>query len=93
MHFLVLRDGTGFLQCILQGQVAQTYDALTLTLESSVELRGTLKEVPEGKEAPGGHELVVDWWHCIGKAPGGDDAITNLVTEVRDLTRDGSVKR
>ncbi|KDN38392.1 asparaginyl-tRNA synthetase [Tilletiaria anomala UBC 951] len=81
MHFIVLRDGTGFLQCILQGQVAQTYDALTLTLESSVELRGTLKKVPEGKEAPGGHELVVDWWECLGKAPGGDEAISNLIAE------------
>ena len=84
MTFVVLRDGTGFLQCILQGTVAQTYDALTLTLESSVELRGTLKVLPEGKEAPGGHELSVDWWQCVGKAPGGDDAITNLVTEDAD---------
>lgn len=84
LTFIVLRDGTGYLQCILQGKCAQTYDALTLTLESSVELRGTLKPVPEGKEAPGGHELIVDWWRCIGKAPGGDDAVTNLIAEDAD---------
>ncbi len=84
LTFIVLRDGTGFLQCVLSGKTAQTYDALTLTLESSVELRGTLKAVPEGKEAPGGHELSVDWWQCVGKAPGGDEAISNLVTEDAD---------
>lgn len=62
---------------------AQTYDALTLTLESSVELVGTLKEVPDGKTAPGGHELVVDYWKVLGVAPGADDAFTNKLNEVR----------
>jgi aspartyl/asparaginyl-tRNA synthetase len=53
-----------------------------LTHESSVELIGTLQEVPEGKTAPGGHELSVDYWRVIGAAPGGDEAFTNRVTEV-----------
>ena len=43
---------------------------------------GTLKEVPEGKTAPGGHELVVDYWKVIGSAPGADDAFTNRLNEV-----------
>lgn len=64
---------------------AQTYDALTLTLESTVELVGTLQAVPEGKTAPGGHELVVDFWRVVGSAPGGDDAFTNRLNEVRGL--------
>ncbi|ETW74813.1 hypothetical protein HETIRDRAFT_157725 [Heterobasidion irregulare TC 32-1] len=82
--FVVLRDGTGYLQAVLSGQVAQTYDALTLTLESTVELVGTLQEVPEGKKAPGGHELSVDFWRVLGAAPGGDDAFTNRLNEKSD---------
>jgi asparaginyl-tRNA synthetase len=61
---------------------AKTYDALTLTIESTVELVGTLKAVPEGKTAPGGHELSVDYWRVVGAAPGGDDAFTNRFNEV-----------
>ena len=61
---------------------AQTYDALTLTLESSVELYGTLQVVPEGKTAPGGHELIVDYWRVLGAAPGADDAFSNRLNEV-----------
>ena len=80
--FIVLRDGTGYLQCVLSGQVAQTYDALTLTLESTIEVVGTLKVVPEGQTAPGGHELVVDYWRVLGAAPGGDEAFTNRLNEV-----------
>ncbi|KZT61166.1 asparaginyl-tRNA synthetase [Calocera cornea HHB12733] len=84
MTFIVLRDGTGFLQCILAGKCAQTYDALMLTTESTVELVGTVQAVPEGKTAPGGHELIVDYWHTLGAAPGGDDAFTNKFNEHSD---------
>ncbi|KAI0684836.1 asparaginyl-tRNA synthetase [Cytidiella melzeri] len=82
--FIVLRDGTGYLQCVLTGRVAQTYDALTLTLESSVELYGTLQAVPEGKSAPGGHELIVDYWKVLGAAPGAEDAFSNRLNEKSD---------
>ena len=61
---------------------AQIYEALTLTCESTVELVGTLQEVPQGKTAPGGHELSVDYWRVVGAAPGGDDAFSNRVNEV-----------
>ncbi|CDO72589.1 hypothetical protein BN946_scf184985.g8 [Trametes cinnabarina] len=82
--FVVLRDGTGYLQCVLSGKVAQTYDALTLTLESTIEVVGTLQTVPEGKTAPSGHELVVDYWRVLGSAPGGEDAFTNRLNEKSD---------
>ncbi len=102
--FVVLRDGTGYLQAVLSGTPvriyratflvhsgylcscvaqAQTYEALTLTLESTVELIGILQPTPEGKTAPGGHELTVDFWRTLGAAPGGDDAFTNRLNDVR----------
>ncbi|XP_026488564.2 asparagine--tRNA ligase, cytoplasmic [Vanessa tameamea] len=78
LAFLTLRDGTGYMQCVLHGNLCQTYNALVLSTESSVILYGKLEVVPEGKSAPGGHELTVDYWELIGLAPpGGADAILN----------------
>ncbi|KIK13861.1 hypothetical protein PISMIDRAFT_371111 [Pisolithus microcarpus 441] len=82
--FVVLRDGTGHLQAVFTGQTNKTYDAVTLQLEAAVELTGTLKVVPEGQTAPGGHELVVDYWKVLGPSPGGDDAFTNKLNEQAD---------
>jgi len=77
--FLTLRDGKGYLQCILSGDLARTYDALTLAREASVMVAGEMWAVPPGNTAPGGRELHADYFEVIGRGPGGDDAITNKV--------------
>lgn len=84
LAFIVLRDGTGFLQCVLAGDLANAYQTQTLTMESTVAIYGELKPVKEGQTAPGGHELVADFYEVIGLAPSGDDAITNKVQESAD---------
>ncbi|XP_063863440.1 asparagine--tRNA ligase, cytoplasmic-like [Scylla paramamosain] len=81
MMFIVLRDGTGFMQCVLTDRLCQTYEAVILNTESSVVLYGLLQEVPEGKEAPGGHELQVDYWELVGGSPaGGAEAEINQLS-------------
>lgn len=64
----------------------KTLDNLDLNLEASVEIVGTIKLLPEGAHAPGGHELVADYWRVIGQAPGGDEAFSNKITKVGTTT-------
>ncbi|KAL7423677.1 asparagine--tRNA ligase [Cryptotrichosporon argae] len=73
--FIVLRDGSGpHAQCVLSGDANRTLDALDVTVESTVEIVGSVQKVKEGQSAPQGIEVIVDYWKIIGRAPSGDQA-------------------
>ncbi|SMN18957.1 similar to Saccharomyces cerevisiae YHR019C DED81 Cytosolic asparaginyl-tRNA synthetase [Maudiozyma saulgeensis] len=82
--FVVLRDGSGYVQCVLTGNLALAQQTLDLTLESTVTLYGSIKKVPEGKSAPGGVELDVDYYEVVGLAPSGEESFSNKITEDAD---------
>lgn len=82
--FLTLRDGTGFIQTVLTGDLAKARITQELTLESTVQIKGVIEKLPEGKTAPGGVELKADFYKVVGLAPGGEDAFSNKVQENAD---------
>ena len=60
--FPIVRDGTGLLQTILLKNAVSPEifeEGKSLTQESSLEITGVVRKVPEGKNAPGGYELDV----------------------------------
>jgi asparaginyl-tRNA synthetase len=64
--FIELRDGTGFLQCVLAGKVLNTPDAEALGREATVAISGMLTLPPPEKKVPGKFELQADYWELIG---------------------------
>ncbi|KAN0070363.1 hypothetical protein V8E54_011232 [Elaphomyces granulatus] len=82
--FLVLSDGYGYLQCVLTGDLIKTYDAMTLTLETSLAIHGEMHAVPPTKHAPNDRELHADFFTVIGCAPGDMEAINTRVAPNAD---------
>ncbi|KAH8930453.1 asparaginyl-tRNA synthetase [Atractiella rhizophila] len=78
LAFVVLRDGYGYLQAVFAGKELSSA-AANLPAESTLYLTGELKKVPEGQTAPGGHELVVDWFEVVGLAPAEGESFTNKI--------------
>ncbi|KIW98664.1 asparagine-tRNA ligase [Cladophialophora bantiana CBS 173.52] len=85
--FITLKDGKGLMQCLFSGNLIKTYAAMTLTLETSLEIRGELKSLPPGAHAPLDRELHADFFTVIGAAVGDKEAITNKVQEDGDVQK------
>lgn len=82
--FITLSDGYGLLQCVLTGDLTKTYDALTFTLETSMEIYGEMWEVPPTQHAPDHRELHADYYTVIGRAAGDKEAISTRVDPKAD---------
>eukprot|EP00033_Pygsuia_biforma_P000518 GCRY01000608.1.p1 GENE.GCRY01000608.1~~GCRY01000608.1.p1 ORF type:complete len:515 (-),score=138.08 GCRY01000608.1:159-1703(-) len=72
--FIVLRDGTGYLQSVLSGEMCQTLEAINLHREASVCIYG---KVVADERAIGGVELNADYWELIGEGPADIENILN----------------
>ena len=79
--FITLQDGYGFLQVLLDGPLTQTYDAMTLTQETAMDIYGEMWEVPPKQHAPDDRELHADYFEVIGRAAGDKEAITSRVSK------------
>ncbi|KAG9508673.1 Asparagine--tRNA ligase, cytoplasmic, partial [Fragariocoptes setiger] len=79
LMFVVVRDGTGYMQCVLSNTLCQAQDSQVMQTEASIRITGIIKELPAGKSAPGGHELQVDHCELVSNAPPG--GIDNALNE------------
>lgn len=83
--FITLKDGYGKMQVVFGGKLIKTYAAMTLTQETSLEIKGQLRALPAGAEAPLGRELHADFFRVIGAAAGDKEAISNKVQADGDI--------
>ncbi|KAI2091602.1 asparagine--tRNA ligase [Ophidiomyces ophidiicola] len=82
--FVTLADGYGLLQCVFTGELVRTYDALTLTLQTSLAIHGEMRAVPPKQHAPDDRELHADFFTVLGRAAGDKDAISTRVAPDAD---------
>lgn len=88
MIFLVIRDSTDIIQCIIKKDKLDPKEweaASKLLIESSIELEGTLKQ---DKRAPTGYELQISKLHVVGyaeKYPITKDQSPELLLDYRHL--------
>ncbi|KAI9756320.1 MAG: Ankyrin repeat domain-containing protein 44 [Chaenotheca gracillima] len=82
--FITLQDGSGELQCVLTGTLIKTYQAMTLTRETSMAIYGEMWEVPPTQHAPDNRELHADYYEIDGVAPGDKEAIGTVLAPDAD---------
>jgi asparaginyl-tRNA synthetase len=83
--FLLVRDSTGVIQCTVKKRSPAWNEAESLTIESSLTLKGTTK--PD-KRAPGGYEIAAESISIIGLAelfPITKDKSEQFIRDVRHL--------
>lgn len=85
ISFVVLRDYSGIVQCVVKDDAKGFGDAQKALIESSVELRGKVKK---DERAPGGYEVHVTDFRVVGFArdfPIKDQQSTELLLDWRHL--------
>ena len=83
--FLVIRDSTGIVQCVVKEGSKSWEDAKKITMESSLMLTGKVKE---DKRAPTGVEIETETLEIVGLAerfPIGRDLSEEFLLDVRHL--------
>eukprot|EP00178_Gracilaria_changii_P023358 TRINITY_DN70756_c0_g1_i1.p2 TRINITY_DN70756_c0_g1~~TRINITY_DN70756_c0_g1_i1.p2 ORF type:complete len:570 (+),score=87.67 TRINITY_DN70756_c0_g1_i1:143-1711(+) len=68
LWFIDLRDGTGFAQVVLTGNMCMTYEAATLYREAAIAVYGKWIKDEQGRAQGSfpGFELAADYWELIG---------------------------
>ena len=83
--FLVLRDSSGIIQCVLKSEHPDFEEASKLLIESSVEVSGKVKK---DERATGGFELEIIKFKTVGTAdvfPISQDKSTEFLLDIRHL--------
>eukprot|EP00771_Trimastix_marina_P002971 gnl/Trimastix_PCT/415.p1 GENE.gnl/Trimastix_PCT/415~~gnl/Trimastix_PCT/415.p1 ORF type:complete len:529 (+),score=203.42 gnl/Trimastix_PCT/415:79-1665(+) len=80
--FLVIRDGSGYVQTVLNGQLCQTIDALNLHREATVCVYGVARA---DERAEGGVEIGADYWELIGESPAEIEERVNEASNVEQM--------
>jgi asparaginyl-tRNA synthetase len=65
MHFIVLRDHSNIIQCVVDSESPAFEEARKVTLESSIEVHGKIRK---DRRAPTGYELQVSLLKIIGRS-------------------------
>jgi asparaginyl-tRNA synthetase len=83
--FIILRDATGIIQCVIKKGNPAWAEAERVTIESSVALSGTVRR---DERAPGGYEISADEFKIVGLAetfPITKDQSKEFLRDVRHL--------